>query len=352
MNHKISIILPTNRINDKVFTKVKNIQTTLEAHKYKNIFNNEFIPLIKDNIKDISHYLELTLNSLEKQTYKDFELIITHKHPEDVPIKILDKYHFPIKLVKEKHSLWHDLGDNYPTLCNNINTGVIQSSGRLLWRLDDLTFFNDKLIEELWNNWGNGYYTTSRTFRCIDANKRRYKTKSNRTQIGQNKYLVEKNGWTGQYKPLTIGKDSIIPKWMCWGCSSTVSTIDYLDVNGHDEIWDGSINGTDMELGARLAKRSGFNRMASKNLVYEINDVPYKYSTRRDVMFREMIGYRGYRANCWKPIQKHMDEYKQWHIDNIGELDKNWDIMLKIPYIDMELEYKNKLLGEVIYESD
>ena len=345
---KISVILPTNRLNSDVFTKIKQIQDKLDYDSINkpNAFTDEFFDLISDRLNKVTHYLEPTLKSLSKQKFKDFELVISHKYPEDA-IDIVKKYKLPIKLIREKPSIWHKLGDEYGTLCNNINTAVIHSDGELIWRLDDLTFFNQNVTKELFDNWENKLYTTSRTIRCIETSDD-YE-KDDKTLLGPNKILIEKNGWKGEYKPLT--NQSQIPKWMCWGVSSTISTYEFLELNGHDEVFDGAICGTDMELGMRLQKISKYNRVPSNNIIYEIDDVPYKHSTRDDVMFRQIIGDYGTLANSWKPSEKHIRIYKKWHTKTKGELDKYWDKFLNVPYINIKREKKEKRLGEIIYDS-
>ena len=74
------------------------------------------------------HFLEPTLISLERQKFKDFELILSHRYPEDAE-RIIKEFDFPIKLVKEKHSIWHDLCEQYHTVANTKNTEFINSSG-------------------------------------------------------------------------------------------------------------------------------------------------------------------------------------------------------------------------------
>lgn len=345
----ISVIIPTNRINREVFPKIDNIQEAMyNTHFPDKVFTDEFLSLLNDRIDGIGHYLELTLRSLEKQTFDDFELIISHKYPEDA-LNVVKEYDIPLKLVAEKHSIWHDLGHRYGTLCNNINTGVIQSEGELLWRLDDLTFFNKNVMQELWDNWNDNRYSTSRTIRCIDFDG--HFLNQGHKKLGPRKIRIKQGGFTGEYKPLTYEDNMKIPKWMCWGCSSTISIEDYLTVNGHDEVWDGSVCGTDMELGERLNRVSKHNRMATNNLVYEINDIPYKYMSRDDVAFRAIINKRDNRANCWKPAPRHRREYEKWHIENIGELDSNWNKFMDVPYIDMEEEYYTKELGEIVWQN-
>jgi len=348
---EVSIIIPTNRRNKVMIPKIRNIQSALLRNHFSRTFTNEFIDLITQRTFDVNHYLELTLSSLSYQTFKDFEVIISHRYPEDALETVKMEWGFPIKLVKEKPSIWHDLGEKYPTLCNNINTGVIHSSGELLWRLDDLTFFNNRALEELWSNWKNGYYSTSRGFRCIDFEEKCLGMKERSVRVGPNKYNCYYNGWLGQLKPLTM-EGNEIPSWMMWGFSSTMSIDDFLEVNGQDEIYDGSISGTDIEIAMRIAKINKQRRLATQNFVYEINDVPYKYMARDDVAMRRLWQVNNLTANDWKPTEKQMKLYERWHKKKLGELDEYWNQFMNVPYLDMKKEYKDKKLGKIVYESE
>lgn len=351
----ISIILPTHRINDDIKQRLEAFQLGLiESEPPK--FTEEFHELAIDRLNGVEHYLEPTLKSLESQIYKEFELIISHKYPVDA-LDIVKKYDIPLKLVSEKHSIWHDLGSKYGTLCNSINTGVIHSKGDLLWRLDDLTFFNKHTLGELQSLYSGNAYATSRAVRCIEYDKDKH-PRNKRTRLGLNKIKIEENGWSGEMKMLTPkGWHVKIGRNMCWGFSSTISTEDFLAINGQDEIYDGCVCGTDVDLGNRLMTVSNMSRLTTKNYIYEIDDVPYKYMMRDDMVMRQFFnqtpetGLWHYRANTWKPEPKQLKLYKRWHERNVGILDENWNKFMKVPFIDMLEEHKLKRLGEVIYEN-
>jgi len=72
---------------------------------------------------------------------------------------------------------------------------------------------------------------------------------------------------------------------------------------------------------------------------------------RDDVKMRDMWRYTIIKANSWKPTEQQMEQYKEWHIANIGEIDPNWNKFMDVPYIDMKEEYVLKRLGEVIYDN-
>ena len=359
MKPDVSIILPTNRLNDKVFGRIKSIQDGLKKYNYDDIdiFNDEFIPLLHDRLNGIKHYLELTLKSLESQSISNYELIISHRYPEDA-IDIVKQYDIPVKLVREKPSIWHDIGPQYGTLCNNINTGVIHSKGELLWRIDDMEFFNNDALKEMWDLYKRGFYCTSRAIRSISFDERLTNMESKITTGGRNKFRYEKYNFRGIVKPLTdiaIGHE-LIPSFACWGYSSTLSIKDFLDVNGHDEIYDGAVCGTDMELGQRLLMKSRRRRLSSKNWMYELDETwkGIKSSikdVRDDVMLRQLWDVRNIQANSWKPTQKQLDTYQSWHKENMGDLDPNWWRLMDVPFVNIKEEYKLKRLGEIVYDN-
>ena len=347
----ISILLPTNRINKNILCKITHLYNGLETLRNEKIFTKEFIDLSLSRLANTKHYLEPTLRSLEKQKFRDFELIISHRYPEDVR-GIVEGYNIRLKLVEEKPSVWHKLG-NYGTLNNNINTAFIHSSGDLLWRLDDMTYFNNDITREINDLWKRNLYMTSKAIRCIDYFPD-LKNKIKREQLGFNKFRIIFKGISGEVKNLTFSNEEYprIPKYMVWGYSSTISRDDFLRVNGQDELYDGAVCGTDMDLGRRIAAISSISRVASKNYIYEVNDIPYKHNIRDDVIMRKIFKVNNIKGNAWKPNQEQMKAYEKWHKENIGELDSNWNKFMDVPFIDLETEYKLKRLGRVIYDSN
>jgi hypothetical protein len=336
MKPKISVILATNRLNEKVLPYMKKFEEGLKIEKDK-VFNDEFLELARWRVSNSSHFLQPTLECLAHQKFEDFELVISHKYPEDAK-DLCEEYGelFKIKLVKEKHSIWHDLGPQYHTVANNKNTGFINSSGELIYHIDDLTFFNDNLLQEVWDLYKDGKYMTGRTIRCITYDKEKWKGKDN-VRIGPNKTRLVDNGWKGELKPLV---DSLnhpeIPMSMFWTCSASVSAEELLEINGYDELYDGSLAGIDMDAGTRLEMISKYKRVASDAYLYEIDDPTPKNMIRDDVMMRKIFKVSSIKANSWKPRQNQIDRYKMWHEDRLGKLDINWDKFILVPLYKME----------------
>jgi len=330
---KISVLLSTNRLNHNVFPYVKKCIDGLDDLQ-EDTFTHEFKDLAHYSLKDISHFLEPTIISLCNQKFKDFELIVSHKYPKDAE-KILDGVPFEYKLIKEKPSIWHKLGNKYHTVANTKNTSLIHSSGELIYHIDDLTFFNSDLLQEAWDEWQKGNYITGKTVRCITYDKKKYKEDSI-FSLGPNKVERVRNGWKGEIKPLTPQLKQEIPMYMFWTCSASVSAQELLEINGYDELYDGSLTGIDMDAGNRLNVISKYKRISSENYLYEIDDPTPKNIIRDDVMMRKLFKVSHIRANSWKPTLPQMNRYRRWHTHTIGHLDKNWDKFMDVPLYNLK----------------
>jgi len=345
---KISVLYTTNKLNQNHIQYLKNANDGKMYQSFNEEFNklcNKFLP--------VEHFINTTLSSLQNQSFKDFEVIISHRYPEDA-LDVVKKYDIPIKLVREKHSIWHDLG-NYNTVANNKNTAIIQSTGELLFHIDDFTLFNENVLQEAWDLYQDNKYLTSRTWRCIEYQPLKY-LEHKIYNKGQLKIVEELNGWYGEKKPLSHTNTSHpdIPMNMFWTCGATVSRDEMFEINGYDEVWDGSLSGLDMDAGDRLAMISKYKRVASDNYIYEVNDFAKKTMIRDDVMFRQMCrqtypNVHHIQANSWKPSKARASKYARWHTERGQELDPNWDSLYKVPYFDLKNEHILKRLGEVVF---
>jgi hypothetical protein len=334
MPPKISVILATNRLNKNTLPYIKKFQSGLLTTRDK-IFNDEFLELARSKVSRSKHFLQPTLESLSNQKFKDFEFIISHRYPEDIKDIIKEYSNLNLRVVKEKYSIWHDLGSQYHTVANNKNTGLINSSGELIYHIDDLTFFNENLLQEAWDLYKEGKYMTGRTIRCITFDLDKINIKEEK-RIGPKKTRLLDSGWIGELKPLTDQLNHPeIPMSMYWTCSASVSAKELLEINGYDELYDGSLSGIDMEAGVRLAKTSRYKRVASDTYLYEIDDPTLKNMVRDDVKMREIFRISYIKANSWKPRQNQIDRYKIWHESKIGKLDPNWNKFMDVPLYDL-----------------
>jgi len=308
---KISVILPTYRLNNS--NELDNL------HNYGNYnlkdIDTEFARLYNKYVIGCNHILEPTIECLHNQSFSDFEIILCHKHPEDVQ-------HFKdIRIVKEKPSLWHELGD-YATVNNIRNTGIIHARGELLFFLDDMTIFNENLLQNVWNNYEVGYYTTCKSIKRIK---------------------VENDKIIGNRKINSI-LGSIIPNSMSWTYGMSVSLEDTLNINGFDEIYDGSFGGTDMDFGRRLSQVSYHQRKVGST-IYEFthySEQKKRKKIRDDEILRRICGQSPnpihIKANSWKPTKVEYNRYENWHMKNMLNVDSNWDKFMDVSLYNLKDE--------------
>jgi hypothetical protein len=266
----------------------------------------------------------------------DYEVLLCHKHPEDLKgaIKCFET-RMNIKVLKEKPSIWHDLG-KYPTINNIRNTGLINATGELILFLDDLTLFGPNLLETVWNEYREGYCTTAKAIRRI-----RYEENAIEGETPSRKNII--NGKIrGVMNFIDIPLGATISTAATWTYCTTATLDECIQVNGMDEIWDGSFGGTDQDFGRRLAKITKYRRKLAGE-IYEFSSAPRgKIKLRDDEMLRAICNQAPnpvhIRANSWKPIDKQLNRYEKYHKNNLGELDKNWNKMLEVPLFDLKTE--------------
>lgn len=344
MPPNISVILPTNKINtndelNKII-HVSHIAIKERAinEEFSNLCNWYISPSDED---EITHILEPTLESLMCQKFDGYEVLLCHRYPEDIKDKI-DRYHelnkhkdfnFDIKLIREKSSIWHNLGDEYRTVNNIRNTGLLYAQGELILFLDDYTIFSENLLQNAWDAYKDGYYITARGIRRI-----RYEpsAKSENKIIGKGS-IVDK-GIYGSRNFNNLDDGTLLPKSATWTYCCSVSLEDCLSINGFEECYDGNFGGTDQDFGRRLERISLFKRKLS-GTIYEFAHKSPRQKIRDDEMFRGIIGQspnpKHIKANSWKPAKEDLGRYKTWHIRTHGYIDKNWNAFMDIPLFDL-----------------
>lgn len=114
---------------------------------------NEY-PIIGRGIdsKNPLHLWEPTLQTLAKQTEKDFEYIVVDLFYDERPDYFKEhNYGLKIKHVPGYPNIWHEKG--VVQICHQFNTGIIHADGELLLFLADSNMLHPDLLKNLWDHY-------------------------------------------------------------------------------------------------------------------------------------------------------------------------------------------------------
>lgn len=239
------------------------------------------LPLARDDYPIIGlpelHILQPTLYSLEKQKFKEFELIIVDalfpKRKEWIEDR---KWSFPIKYVPihPNHRFWFQY--KRWNICGSLNTGIIHADGELILRIDDCSQFDEDFLEKFWQGYQSGYFPLAMHIRYLEGNPARFdKEYMQKGYEGKYSVTLERDERFKMLQRL-YGEEGIIrdtrypvvknrggrmvgPDLWYYGYSS-VSLEAILRVNGYNELFDGDKGQEDQELGLRLY-RAGYEGM-------------------------------------------------------------------------------------------
>ena len=211
------------------------------------------------------HIFEPLIKSLNKQTFKNFELIIVdslHKWRDKTP---LDEATFPIKHIPPKDCIWYDLGMWHAT--NDFNTGILHSDGELLIKIDDcMELHSENHLEKTWD-WYNKGFTPLQTYTYY------FKGEQAIFRPGLADEIISEGTFSDWGKQLLVGnwpknyeigdkirdtridhvgaKTKITTHEWYYGVSA-VTLNDALSVNGYDENESGCRGLSDIDFGLRL----------------------------------------------------------------------------------------------------
>lgn len=247
------------------------------------------------------HLLQPSLDSLEKQTFKDFEFIVSdamfEKRPDTFnghPFNRED-YNFPIKHIPVKpYSVW--LQQGLWAGQAGLNQGIIHSDGELLVFLADCCEFKEDTLELYWKWFQKGYFAMALTIYHKNGKPFFYDEKYKDLVIGTSTLeeikkvggfdkLVKDSRW--KYMENT---DVIAPCPWNWhygynSCSLEVA----LKINGFDENFDGDKALGDVDFGSRL-EMAGYNNLLLDKNLYVIenghNSVPKEVLWSQSKAFR------------------------------------------------------------------
>lgn len=188
------------------------------------------------------HIFEPTLRSLEKQAFKDFELIIVDAlYPERKEWIERTKWSFPIKYVPVhvNHRFWLD--HKRWGVCGQLNTALLQCQGDLVVRIDDCSEFDADFLQMFWDGYQSGYFPLAMHTRFRDGKQEYYNEVPRQDPVRDTRYPIVKSR----------GGRMVAPYHAYYGYSS-LSLEAALKVNGFNELFDGDRSQEDQEMGLRL----------------------------------------------------------------------------------------------------
>jgi len=198
------------------------------------------------------HHFKYTIDALKRQSYKNFELIISDYiwDKRQFDWDSIKRNFFPIYHVPITHSIFKKHG--YVAISGTKNNGIMYAEGNILIFLDDCCTFESNFIA-----------------RIIEA----IKLKKIFPNAWHKKEIGSEIKYDGNGNPVIDSryvlfdhyqKDIIIDNFHMYGYSSMTLEA-ALKVNGFDELMDGSRQLEDIDMGERL-KRAGFHISFHKDI--------------------------------------------------------------------------------------
>ncbi len=232
------------------------------------------------------HMFQSTIESLKKQSFKDFELIIIDAlwHLRSGLFEkggMFDKEklgfnvkHIPVEHNKLfNHSFWLSEERRRWAVSGTLNTALIHAKGELVVRIDDCSMFDSDYIKKFWDNYQTGLWAQAMHIRwlgdkpaCLNEEYRKigYEYNSGKGSGGWDanreellKKLYGENGLIRDTRYQTVkdkGGRMIIPSDWPWTYGYTSFPLDVaLKVNGYCELMDGQKSLEDVDFGSRLS---------------------------------------------------------------------------------------------------
>ena len=231
------------------------------------------------------HILNPTFNALLGQTFKDFEVIVVDAlYPRRQ--KWLDKeWGFPAKYVPvhPNHRFWLD--QKRWQVCGALNTGIINSSGELIVRIDDCSEFESTFLQKFWDGYRSGLFPLAMHIRYLEGKPARFdQDYINRGYESKYSTCLEKDERQAILRRL-YGDEGLIrdtrypivksrggkmiapPDWFYgYSCFSVEAA---LKINGFNELFDGDKGQEDQEAGLRLTM-AGYKDMFSLDVGHQV----------------------------------------------------------------------------------
>lgn len=291
------------------------------------------------------HLWEPTLQTLERQSFKDFEYIVIDVFYHERPDYFKQHSHgLRIKHIPSGPYVWNDLG-----ICqtaHQFNKGVIHADGELIFMGADSGMYPPQFFENVWRHYKDEAWFVSAGFGA-DLTHAKHLVEGVNALGQEKKTLIDSKdedplipidwysflGFHGpvrmdhRYEALFRGNTTkgarITPQWY-FGISS-VSLKAMLEVNGFDEAFDGSVALSDIDLGFRLAL-AGYDRLAMFRDVYTVEAYagsewhPKMRMPKPEILccyalLRASQHLKRYRANQGSPAPEA--DLEKWMIDEI-----------------------------------
>lgn len=192
-------------------------------------------------------HFEWALQSLRRQTYKDFEYIIVDGlydgRKDQVKKLIMDmNVDFPVLYLPDKPTRWRG---GRPALCNGRNTGLMFARGDyIVFHDDNCRLCQDWLEKHVkWLN--QGYLVAGNWLAYQDTD-------------SDGKGIVGVFGW--EHRSKMVKEPKIVGGGWLYGGNFSFPLKTAIDINGFDEICDGEMGQDDVDMGIR-AERKGYKIM-------------------------------------------------------------------------------------------
>lgn len=197
--------------------------------------------------KRLRPHFEWALESLKRQTFKDFEYIIVDSLHGERKEKVKDLVKklditFPVLHIPDKPSRWRGIR---PAICNARNTALIFSNGQYIVHHDDCC--------KMYEDWLEGHILWLDKGYIVAGNWMSYQGIDN-----DGKGIIGTSGW--EYRSTIVKSPQVVTGGWLYGANMSFSVNTALDINGFDEELDGEMGQDDISFGIR-AERKGYKIM-------------------------------------------------------------------------------------------
>lgn len=172
------------------------------------------------------HVLGKVVEDLNRQTFKDFELVVVDGLNRPLPVK----NEFPATVIPPAENLW--TRHKKTCISNYRNTGLAAARGELILNIDDCAYLPPIYVELFWRAWSEKQICLSATW-----------PHNGDQRIPRNDILNPKAVYV-QKQPCIRGQ--------VFGFGSYPLEM-ALELNGYDEAYDGGMYLEDIDWGCRLA---------------------------------------------------------------------------------------------------